>query len=177
MWFTVGSQHEPIFPDPRGWASAMHANLNDLGTIDNPSNTDEAVNGLTRVAAKYPGREVPVQADPGDVVFFAGHILHRSHTNFSNRPRRSFVGHYCNARSWVPWNHGEPYEGDSANYLHILARGKTHLPYAQPRFGTPCAANQATTQNGAGQAASMSMMADDAGMMIATPHADMQDED
>jgi hypothetical protein len=35
---------------------------------------------------------------------------------------------YCNARSWVPWNHGTPYEGESANYLHILARGTTHLP-------------------------------------------------
>jgi hypothetical protein len=28
------------------------------------------------------------------------------------------------------------YEGDSANYLHILARGSTHLPFAKPKFGT-----------------------------------------
>ncbi len=27
-----------------------------------------------------------------------------------------------------------------ANYMHILARGETHLPFAQPVFGTPCAA-------------------------------------
>ena len=26
------------------------------------------------------------------------------------------------------------------NGSHILARGDTHLPYARPRFGTPCAA-------------------------------------
>jgi hypothetical protein len=28
------------------------------------------------------------------------------------------------------------------NASHILARGDTHLPFAQPRFGTPCAATQ-----------------------------------
>ena len=27
-----------------------------------------------------------------------------------------------------------------ANGMHILARGDTHLPFAKPRFGTPCAA-------------------------------------
>ena len=25
---------------------------------------------------------------------------------------------------------------------HLLARGMTHLPYAQPKYGTPCAATQ-----------------------------------
>ena len=35
-----------------------------------------------------------------------------------------------------------PYEGDAANQHHILARGSTHLPYAQPMFGTDCAATQ-----------------------------------
>jgi hypothetical protein len=118
-----------------------------------------------------------VEAEPGDVVFFAGHILHRSHTNHANRPRRSFVGHYCNARSLVPWNHGEAFEGESANDLHILARGSTHLPYAQPRFGTACAANQPKAAEAPGQSAPMSMMADDAGMMTPTPHADREDED
>jgi phytanoyl-CoA hydroxylase len=177
LWFTVGSQNEPIYPDPRGWAAAMHTNLSDLGTIENPSNTDESANGLTRVAQKYAGSEVPVEAEPGDVVFFAGHVLHRSHTNHSTHPRRSFVGHYCNARSWVPWNHGEPYEGEAANDQHILARGSTHLPYAQPRFGTPCAANQPGEAADPGKAAPMSMMADDAGMMAATPHADLDDND
>lgn len=48
--------------------------------------------------------------------------------------RRAFVTHYCNARSFTPWLGG--------NGEHILARGGTTLPYAQPRFGTPCAANR-----------------------------------
>lgn len=176
LWYTVGSQNEPIYPDSKGWAASNQANLGDLGAIDHASDTDEAVNGLTRVAKKYAGREVAVRAQPGDVVFFAGHIIHRSHTNLSNRPRRSFVGHYCNARSWVPWDHGEAFEGESANYLHILARGTTHLPYAQPRFGTPCAANQPKPAAGPASSIPMSMMADDTGMMTMTMHSDKDEE-
>jgi hypothetical protein len=177
LWFTVGSQHEPVYPDSRGLGAALSSNLADLGTIENASATDEAINGLLRVAAKYPGQEVPVEANPGDVVFFGGHILHRSHSNRADKPRRSFVGHYCNARSFVPWNHGEAWEGDAANYLHILARGRTHLPYAQPLFGTPCAANapQPAVESAAG--VPMSMMPDDDGMMGLTPHAAGPDPD
>ena len=89
--------------------------------------------------------------DPGDVMFFHGHVLHRSMSNSTtDRFRRSFVSHYCNARSWVPWNHGASFDGDSGNHLHILVRGKTHLPYAKPVFGTECAAlNQEDAQTGA----------------------------
>lgn len=177
LWFTPGSQHEPIYPDTRGWAASMQSNLGDLGAIDQASNTDETVNGLTRIAQKYSGREIPVTAEPGDVVFFAGHVLHRSHSNRSNRPRRSFVGHYCNARSWVPWNHGEPWEGEAANDQHILARGETHLPYAQPRFGTPCAANQPRLKSSRPAAKPMSMMGDEMGMMAPAMHAEKDDEE
>jgi phytanoyl-CoA hydroxylase len=42
------------------------------------------------------------------------------------------VNHYCNARSFTTW--------DGGNEKHILARGNTHMPYAKPLFGTPCAA-------------------------------------
>jgi ectoine hydroxylase-related dioxygenase (phytanoyl-CoA dioxygenase family) len=71
--------------------------------------------------------------EPGDVVFFGGRILHRSHTNTSaTRSRRSFVAHYCSARSYVPW-HDEPLDGAMGNGRHILARGETHLPHALPR--------------------------------------------
>jgi ectoine hydroxylase-related dioxygenase (phytanoyl-CoA dioxygenase family) len=41
---------------------------------------------------RYPGREQPAVLDPGDVVFFGGHVLHRSHANRSpDRLRRSFA--------------------------------------------------------------------------------------
>jgi phytanoyl-CoA hydroxylase len=41
----------------------------------------------------------------------------------------------------VPWDDEPLAPGEMGNERHILARGRTHLPYAQPRFGTPCAAN------------------------------------
>lgn len=168
LWFTVGSQHEPIYPT-EDRLTQNHSNLRDLTVVANVSHMDEELNTLSRIAAKYPGQEVPVVCEPGDVVFFGGHILHRSHPNRSkNRLRRAFVGHYANARSFTMW--GSPNRREPANHLHILARGWTHLPFALPRFGTPCAANQprpATTADG-GEPIPMAMMAagDD---MVAAP--------
>jgi phytanoyl-CoA hydroxylase len=176
VWYAVGSQHEPVYPDPRGGGAALSTNIGDLGTIDNASVSDEAVNGLTRIVQGYAGQSVPVEAEPGDVVYFGGHIIHWSHSNRANIPRRAFVGHYCNARSFVPWNHGEPWEGESANYLHILARGTTHLPYAQPKFGTPCAANAPRPAVDPSAPAS-SMMGMDDGLMGDMPHAAEPDPD
>ena len=101
------------------------------------------------LAERYPGREVAAVLDPGDVVFSGGHVLHRSHANRSaTRSRRAFVAHYCNARSYVPWDDGPLAAGEMANGRHILARGETHLPYARPRFGTASAAS--ANVNGAG---------------------------
>lgn len=174
LWMTVGSQHEPIYPDEGGQAQDRHSNLDQLEPIRNASNTNEQLNGLTRVARTYAGREVSAVVNPGDVVFFGGHILHRSHRNMSStRSRRSFVGHYCNARSLVPWNHGAPYEGTSANYQHILARGDTHLPYGQPAFGTRCAANTPELRGRVDSAGRpMGMMGNDDGMMGMDEHGD-----
>lgn len=179
LWMTVGSQHEPVYPDSDGQTRNGHRGLGDMTPIMGASNVDENKNSLTAVARKYAGREVKVEADPGDVVFFGGHVLHRSHSNRSkDRLRRSFVGHYCNARSWVPWNHGQPFDGESGNYLHILARGNTHLPYAQPRFGTPCAANRPelrASRDAVGAPASM--MPNTSGLMTLTPHGEDEDDD
>ena len=140
LWMTPGSQHEPIYPDCDGVTQQGDTILSDIESIKDASHPDEAVNTLARIALQY-GNELKVAAQPGDVIFFGGHIFHRSHPNMSQRSRRAFVSHYCNARSRVPWNHGIPYAGAAANQEHILARGTTHLPYAQPKFGTPCAAN------------------------------------
>lgn len=140
VWFTPGSQHEPIYPT-EDRKTQNHRNLHDLSVVQNVSHTDEEVNTLSRIAARYPGKEVPAIADPGDVVFFGGHILHRSHTNQSkDRFRRALVCHYGNARSFTMW--GQRGKKEMSNHLHILARGWTHLPFGLPRFGTPCAANQ-----------------------------------
>jgi ectoine hydroxylase-related dioxygenase (phytanoyl-CoA dioxygenase family) len=134
---TAGSQHEPVYPDVDELAGhggdRLLADIPEIAGADEP---DERRNELSAVAAKYEGREVPVVLDPGDVAFFGGRVLHRSLANRSpDRSRRSFVAHYCNARSYVPWDDEPLGDGQMANGRHILARGKTHLPYAEPKFG------------------------------------------
>ena len=138
LWITAGSQNEPIYPDadPHSGHGGDRL-LADIPEITGADDPDESRNGLTLVAAKYSGRERPVVLDPGDVVFFSGHALHRSHANRSAmRSRRSFVAHYCNARSYVPWDDEPLAEGEIGNGRHILASGDTHLPHALPKFAT-----------------------------------------
>jgi phytanoyl-CoA hydroxylase len=144
VWVTAGSQAEPIYPDVDELAGhGGDVLLADIPPVAGADDPDESRNDLAAVAARYRGREVAAVLDPGDVVFFGGHVLHRSHANRSaTRSRRSFVAHYCNARSYVPWDDEPLEDGKMANDRHILARGDTHLPFAQPRFGTPCAANR-----------------------------------
>ena len=144
LWVIPGSHTQPIYPTPdRPHTVHAEESFDDLHEVQNVSSMDPVANTLTRVAEQYPPA-VPVIVEPGDVVFFHSHLLHRSFPNrTADRMRRAFVCHYTNARSWVPWNHGKEWEGPAANYLHILARGRTHLPYAQPKFGTPCAALEA----------------------------------
>ena len=45
-----------------------------------------------------------------------------------------WVAFFQKCQAMIVWT------GEAANYMHILARGETHLPFAQPAFGTPCAA-------------------------------------
>ncbi|MFI5357736.1 MAG: phytanoyl-CoA dioxygenase family protein [Opitutales bacterium] len=145
MWMAAGSQVEPVYP-PKAehWYGDRH--LPGVPEVAHVSDTDDARNQLSPVADRYP--QLLVAASPGDVVFFHGHVLHRSKSNITaDRFRRAFVSHYCNARSFTQWG---PITGPGApkqdpvtlmsSASHILARGDTHLPYARPRFGTPCAA-------------------------------------
>lgn len=153
MWFAKGSGVEPVYPPcPETGYGFGNRNIDDIQYVRGVSNTDDAKNMLTRVADRYD--QVLVSAQAGDVVFFNGHVLHRSKQNWSaDRFRRAFVSHYCNARSFTQWGAdqaGDPGGTEAApvidpatkmtNASHILARGDTHLPFATPRFGTPCAA-------------------------------------
>lgn len=92
LWMTVGSQHEPIYPDDDVQRPADRL-LDDIDIICNASHPDTTKNTLSKIAAKYPGAEVKVEAEPGDVVFFGGHVLHRSHANHAtySRTARSSV--------------------------------------------------------------------------------------
>lgn len=169
--FTVGSQHEPIYPT-EDRVGQNHANIGDLTVVENVSHDDLAVNTLSRVAARYTGREVTAIMDPGDVAFFAGHVLHRSLANDSeDRFRRSFVGHYANARSFTMW--GSPDRQSPANDRHILARGATHLPWGQPRFGTPVDLGTRTAAGGADMPMAAMAAGDD--MVVAPQDPDRND--
>jgi len=138
LWVIPGSHAEPIYPTPdRRPVLHTEESFDDLEDVENVSILDDSINTLSRVVRKYPD-PIPVICEPGDVIFFNSHLLHRSYRNRTeDRFRRAFVSHYCNARSWVPWNHGQTWEGEAANQMHILARGTTHLSYAGPQFGTP----------------------------------------
>lgn len=141
MWMAKGSNAEPVYP-PRDRAGYGNA-IDGITQVSGVSNPDDESNDLAKIADRYD--QILVSAKAGDVVFFGGHILHRSKKNFStDRVRRSFVGHFCNARSWTQWGGDGPETTDlvtgMTNGAHILARGDTHLPFARPRFGTPCAA-------------------------------------
>ncbi|HWP40286.1 MAG TPA: phytanoyl-CoA dioxygenase family protein [Tepidisphaeraceae bacterium] len=151
MWFAKGSQVEPIYPPcPDAGYGFGQKLISDIMHVKGVSEPDDQRNMLSLVADRYD--QVLVWARAGDVVFFGGHVLHRSKANFTtDRFRRAFVGHYCNARSFTQWGAdtepGDPHASSRidpvtkmTNGSHILARGDTHLPFAQPRFGTPCAA-------------------------------------
>lgn len=157
LWVCPGSHHEPIYP-PENRQHFVHVDdrqIEGLFTAKNPSNMDDSLNSLSQVAAKY-GNAVPVLLEPGDVLFFHSHLLHRSYRNeTTDRFRRAYVTHYCNARSWVPWG--------GSNEKHLLARGRTHLPYASPLFGTPVALSKAAEDGDS----------DNGSMMVAMPGGDM----
>ena len=136
VWITRGSQHEPVYPDVDETAGhggdTQLAGIRAVAGADDP---DERRNDLSAVAAKYAGQEVAATLAPGDVVFFCGRVLHRSHANRSStRSRRAFVAHYCSARSYVPWDDEPLAPGAIGNGRHVLARGTTHLPFGRPRF-------------------------------------------
>jgi len=152
MWFAKTSGTEPIYPPcpeiDYGFGDKL---VGDIEYVKGVSDPDDEKNALTKVADKYDN--VLVSAKAGDVVFFNGHVLHRSKKNWTtDRFRRSFVSHYCNARSFTQWGaddrpllNGAPTKDPitgMTNASHILARGDTHLPFALPRFGTPCAATE-----------------------------------
>ena len=156
MWMAKGSGHEPVYPPcPEAGYGFGDRMVSDIRYVKGVSDTDDLRNDLSPVADRYD--QVLLTAQPGDVVFFNGHVLHRSKANrTTDRYRRAFVGHYANARSFTQWGadtgggrnrfddvHAapsvDPVSG-MTNGSHILARGDTHLPFAPPRFGTACAA-------------------------------------
>lgn len=179
MWMAKGSNAEPIYPPREGGFYGDRA-ISDIQTVSGVSDPVDENNDLSKIADRYDQVLVPAKA--GDVVFFGGHILHRSKKNFStDRTRRSFVGHYCNARSFTQWGADAPPNDPHAsptvdpvtsmsNGSHILARGDSHLPFAKPKFGTPCAALLTPEARRQASKYTASVIADmESGMMDSAP--------
>lgn len=189
MWFAKGSGNEPVYPPcPEVGYGFGDKLVGDIAYITGASNENDAENSLAPIAAKYD--QILCSAKAGDVVFFNGHVLHRSKRNVSaDRFRRAFVGHYCNARSFTQWGadqesgvHGadriDPVT-KMTNASHILARGDTHLPFALPRFGTPCAALEpAETRRSSSEATARRIAAVGNGLLgCALAEANLKDDD
>ena len=141
LWMAKGTNHGPVYPPCPGTDYGFGDRLvQGVTHTVGASNPVDEENTLSEVTARHD--QVLVGVKKGDVVFFNGHVIHRSKDNVTtDRFRRAFVGHYCNARSYTQWGGDESGQGGRmTNGRHILARGDTHLPFAGPRFGTPCAA-------------------------------------
>lgn len=162
LWMSPGSNAEPIYPPENGYGYGDEgiAVIQYVRNVGGHSNEDDdPLNTLKPIAERYRELETPVEIEPGDVAFFGGHTFHRSLKNRSStRFRRSFVNHYCNARSFTTWGGG--------NKSQVLARGNTHLEFASPRFGTPCAALDP-------ERSSLSDTGAAPPMMMATPEGEM----
>lgn len=176
LWFAKGSHVEPVHPPcPTESYGFGDRQVKGVQHVSGVSNTNDDDNMLSPIADRYDQVLAPAKA--GDVVFFGGHVLHRSKANItSDRFRRAFVGHYCNARSFTAWGHDDrPELGDvetrdeatgATNGSHILARGDTHLAYARPRFGTPCSALLSAEQRRAAMLETVERMrANDGGLL------------
>lgn len=190
MWFARGSGNEPVYPPcPEVGYGFGDKLVSDIKYIRGASDENDQQNHLTPIAAKYD--QILCNCKAGDVVFFNGHVLHRSKRNFStDRMRRSFVGHYCNARSFTQWGADSP-SGDvhasptvdpetkMTNGSHILARGDTHLSFARPRFGTPCAATQTPeSRRASSEATAQRIAATGNGLLgCALAEANLKDDD
>ncbi len=134
LWLSDGSHVEPLYSGDGNVDTLHNAALEGAFRVYGASRFTEDENELFDVGKQY--QEVAGTADPGDGVFFAGTLLHRSHANTSKTSsRRAFTSHYCDAR--VPWNSIDGHTDESSNHKNILARGDSHLPYAKPRFGMP----------------------------------------
>src|SRR5690606_31980486 len=107
LWFAKGSGAEPVYPPcPEVKYGFGDRIVRDIRYIKGASDPDDASNTLSPVAARYD--QVLGSVKAGDVVFFNGHVLHRSKRNATeDRFRRAFVSHYCNARSFTPWGRDE----------------------------------------------------------------------
>ena len=81
----------------------------------------------------YPFAEdeaIPVELEPGSILFFNGYLLHRSLKNVAKKgTRRSYVCHYMSAESKLPWTGGALEEAADDYRDIVLVAGED--PFAE----------------------------------------------
>jgi hypothetical protein len=137
-----GLQHEPVYPDgserARPGATACSPAFRWVDGADDPDEERKRPRRPWRAATA--GARWPVELEPGDVAFFTGRTLHRSHRqSLGHAPaaqlRRPLLQRALVRARGTTRLRPRP-RREAANHRHILARGATHMPHARPRFGT-----------------------------------------
>ena len=163
MWFAAGSQHEPVYPPEAGYGygDRCSATSQYVGGVSNP---DDDENDLARIADRYP--QLLVAARPATSSSSAATCC--TAASGTARPTASAAPSSATTATPAPSPSGAPTPRSTTptprrsidpvtrmtNGSHILARGDTHLPFARPRFGTPCAALLCRPRSGARRASS-----------------------
>ena len=124
-----GGAPEATAPSEGVPASTQDSDAGSEGTAPGEDDT-AATEGGQAVGPVPEGLEaVPVDMEPGDVLFFNGSLVHGSGPNRSaDRFRRSFIGHYI----------GRSSERISAWYRPILTMEGEEVVVAENTDGGPC---------------------------------------
>ncbi len=94
----------------------------DIHEHDNLEGSQQREFRLARGARDEDG--IPLEAEPGSVVWFHSHLLHKSTDNHSRRFRRSYVVHYLSAQA--EWANPPPPHGRGKGQPVMWVRGKTY---------------------------------------------------
>jgi ectoine hydroxylase-related dioxygenase (phytanoyl-CoA dioxygenase family) len=78
-------------------------------TVDLPHHPGPTVSKMLREDQADFSRQIPIELEPGGVLFFHSGLIHRSYPNRSDRSRLSYTSIYMadNVRHVEPWNHQE----------------------------------------------------------------------
>jgi phytanoyl-CoA hydroxylase len=81
-----------------------------------------------------PSDAMPLEVEPGAVIFFSGTLLHSSRINHSNIARRSLANHYCSAWSELPWTNPDGFRYNDRRDVVIVSGTD---PYAWKGYTPP----------------------------------------
>jgi ectoine hydroxylase-related dioxygenase (phytanoyl-CoA dioxygenase family) len=115
LWVIPGSHRSGYL-----WPSRDHGNPDEFDISDESYGFDDA-------------GAIPVEVPAGSVVFFNGHLLHRSLKNRTGGYRRALVNHYLNAWSKLPW---QPLGGSVEAWQVPMLDNRTIVPLGEDPYAS-----------------------------------------